>query len=99
MKPTRQSKATANSGAGKLTRKASLRVKPRNWYEGDWRVLTLKKGGNMTDKGFERLGFALAGIAAVGTLVAGVLDMVHEHESWKTQQQLREQQRAEQQGE
>ena len=53
----------------------------------------------MTDKGFERLGFALAGIAAVGTLVAGVLDMVHEHESWKTQQQLKEQQRSGQQDE
>ena len=53
----------------------------------------------MTDKGFERLGFARAGIAVVDTLVAGVLDMVHEHESWKTQQQLREQQRAEQQDE
>ncbi len=51
----------------------------------------------MTDKGFERLGIALAGIAAVGTLVAGVLDMVHEHESWKTQQQLKEQQRSGQQ--
>ena len=53
----------------------------------------------MTGKGFERLGIALTGIVAVGTLVAGVLDMIDEHKSWKTQQQLKEQQRSGQQDE